>query len=287
MTDGRIIVGVDLHSQSLAAVDLAMTEARLHGLSVHLVHTDPWANHPAFRDLPPPPPDAVDLPGPHQAIRDARRRAEAHPGAVQVTSEIMVGSPVATLLAAAESAAMLVIGHRGAGGFPGLALGSVARALAEHAHCPVLVTRGEAGSTGTAVLLGVDGSAANEPAIEFAFAEAAAREAELVAVHAWTQALLPGLRGGHHRAEAEAAERGRLTAALAPPSSRHPGVRVREVLATGPPARALVHATEEAQLVVVGARGGGGILGLRLGSVSHALLHHSHCPVAVIHHPAR
>ena len=49
------------------------------------------------------------------------------------------------------------------------------------------------------------------------------------------------------------------------------------------PWRALVEVSKGAELLVVGARGSGGFLGLRVGSVSERCLHVAQCPVAVIH----
>lgn len=48
------------------------------------------------------------------------------------------------------------------------------------------------------------------------------------------------------------------------------------------PSRALVEQSMRAQLVVVGTRGRGGVVGLLLGSISHAVLQRAHCPVAVV-----
>ncbi len=53
------------------------------------------------------------------------------------------------------------------------------------------------------------------------------------------------------------------------------------------PWRALVTISQEADLLVVGARGSGGFLGLRIGSVSEHVLQHAQCPVAVIHADGR
>jgi nucleotide-binding universal stress UspA family protein len=49
------------------------------------------------------------------------------------------------------------------------------------------------------------------------------------------------------------------------------------------PWRALVQTSSGADLLVVGARGSGGFLGLRIGSVSEHVMQHAACPVAVVH----
>jgi nucleotide-binding universal stress UspA family protein len=62
--------------------------------------------------------------------------------------------------------------------------------------------------------------------------------------------------------------------------SEPPSVTVRAV--TGRPGEELLSAATDADMIVVGARGGGGFKRLLLGSVSTQLTHHAHCPVVVI-----
>ena len=58
---------------------------------------------------------------------------------VKIERRIEHGSSAAVLVAAADGAAVLVVGARGLGGFAGLILGSVSQQVLRHAHCPVLV----------------------------------------------------------------------------------------------------------------------------------------------------
>ncbi len=54
-------------------------------------------------------------------------------------SDLAEGNAAEVLRHASEGSAMLVVGTRCHGGLPGLLLGSVSSACAEHASCPVLV----------------------------------------------------------------------------------------------------------------------------------------------------
>jgi nucleotide-binding universal stress UspA family protein len=285
MTGAPVLVGVDGSAAGLAAVDLAVREAILRGRALRIVYVDPWANHPAWVDLPSVPSGALPpdpLADPERAIRAAIERARA--AGVPMTGAVLPGDPATVLIHASADAELLVLGHRGRGGFPELLLGSVAVKVAGHAACPVIVTRGEPPPGGD-VLLGVDGAPATHPATGFAFQEAALRRIGLQALRAWHR---PDLTDPtdiliHDPYTEHTAQTKTLTDALAPWAQRYPSVPIHTNVIPGRTAHVLVNASRSAQLLVLGARGHGGLPGRRLGSVSHALLHHANCPVAIVH----
>jgi nucleotide-binding universal stress UspA family protein len=63
-----------------------------------------------------------------------------HPD-VEIRKVVKKGRAADTLMAAAEGAAMLVVGNRGRGGFAGLRLGSVSQSIAHHSPCPLVIVR--------------------------------------------------------------------------------------------------------------------------------------------------
>jgi nucleotide-binding universal stress UspA family protein len=112
-------------------------------------------------------------------------------------------------------------------------------------------------------------------AVKFAFEEAALRGTSLVAVCALADA--PGVLGG-------SGQIGRDFEDLITRSANgHSGVTVRRQIAEGTARSALLAAAFDAQMLVVGARGLGGVRGMLLGSGSHTLLQHAPCPVGVVH----
>ncbi len=135
------------------------------------------------------------------------------------------------------------------------------------------------------IVVGVDGSDESLAALRWALREAALRGASLLVLHAWaypaavgfpTMRLVdPGVM--KESSEALLADAVRNATAGAPST-----VAIDPVVTEGAAARALVDASEGADLLVVGARGHGGFLGLVLGSVATQVVHHATCPVVVV-----
>ncbi|WP_432043900.1 universal stress protein [Streptomyces cadmiisoli] len=287
--NGPVVVGVDGSASSLAAVETAAREARLRGAGLRVVHAFVWPGmHVPVDPSPLGPPEGEIRKVVERLVGEAMARARSTAPDVDVAHAVVMGEPVTVLEAQSRDAQLVVVGSRGKGGFVGLLVGSTAVHLAAHSTCPLLVVRGVADDTGP-VMLGVDGSATGEQAVSFAFAEASLRKAPLTAVHAWTRwnAALPAPQDS---AEPYANPPGRLAEqeerllaeALAGHRERHPDVAVQHRVVHGGTREALIEASRGAQLLVVGARGRGGFAGLLLGSVSQAVLHHAHCPVAVV-----
>ncbi|GAA4543891.1 universal stress protein [Streptomyces violaceochromogenes] len=289
MVSGLVVVGVDGSASSLAAVEVAAREARSRGAGLRVVHAFVWpAMHVPLGPSPMGPPEGGLRNMADGLVTEAVERARAVAPDIQVGHVVVTGEPLTVLEAQSRAAELVVVGSRGMGGFVGLLVGSTAVHLAAHGRCPVLVVREQPHADGP-IVLGVDGSAAGQKAVDFAFAEAALRNAPLVALHTWTtwNAPMPAPQDPSEPyanppgALAEEEER-LLAEALAGRQERHPGVVVEHRVVHGGTREALIEASRSAQLLVVGARGRGGFAGLLLGSVSQALLHHAHCPVAVV-----
>jgi nucleotide-binding universal stress UspA family protein len=286
---GLVVVGVDGSASSLAAVEAAAREAQARGARLRVVHAFIWpALHVSLAPSRLGPPDGGLQKMADRLVAEAVERARTAVPDVDVSGALVTGEPLTVLEAQSRTAELVVVGSRGMGGFVGLLVGSTAVHLAAHGRCPVLVVREQPGTDGP-VVLGADGSAAGGRAVDFAFAEAELRKAPLVALHAWTtwNAPMPAPReattpyANPPGALAEEEER-LLSEALAGCRERYPDVVVKHRVVRGGTREALIEASRSAQLVVVGARGRGGFAGLLLGSVSQALLHHAHCPVAVV-----
>lgn len=139
------------------------------------------------------------------------------------------------------------------------------------------------------IVVAVDGSPASRVATDWAARDAALHDVPLTVLHVQPSGEMgpwldvPVL---DFSAEIERRSRQIVDDALGLVSDvvRDTGaIRVEHRVLSGPAVPALVHVSKDAEMMVVGCRGLGGVKGLLLGSVSSGLVHHAHCPVAVIH----
>ena len=281
-----IVVGVDGSDEAGEATRWAAREAERRGASLQLVEAVPWKGFRAIG----PSLAFEQYDGREFALRAAREHAEGAAAEAcrtvpheRVTYDVRSGTAIDVLRAGSEHADLLVVGGRGRGGFAGLMAGSTAVSVAARSRCPVIVARGSVADGDAPIVVGVDGSDEGEVALEFAFEQASSRDVPLVAVHAWSDEVFDPAAAALLRPEdIERNESAFLQSVLAVWQRKYPRVAVRSRLVLDRPAAALVAESSDAQLVVVGSRGHGETVGMLLGSVSRAVVHHSHCPVAVV-----
>lgn len=286
-TERPVVVGVDGSGSSAMAAAWAADEAARRPAPLRIVHADQW---PSVR---PPAPPQVQQPMRRFAmtlLQDAVDAAHARHAELAVDSQLGTGTPIELMLAESRTAQLVVLGSRGLGGFAGMLLGSVASAVAAHGSSPVVVVRGpDLESPPPAegpVVVGLDGTDRDTPALRFAFDFADRVAAPLTAVHTWSDVPLDAPAGEWHRfMDWEAVQEGEyrlLAERLAGWQQEFPDVKISRVVTRDRPVRSLLEAADSARLLVVGSRGRGGFTGILLGSTSQALLHHAPCPVAVV-----
>ncbi|MEU5095506.1 universal stress protein [Streptomyces sp. NPDC020996] len=287
---GPITAGVDGTEESVAALGWAAREAIRRGRPLRVVHA--WRFQP-YEGL-----DAADAETQagwvRNAVDEAVRTVTARHPELEVSTDVVEGPAVETLVAAAADAEMLVLGSRGHGPVVGFLLGSVGQQVIAAAKRPVVLVRAGDQPTGEAagreVVVGQQGDPEDSAeTLRFAFETAAARGATVRAVRAWTLppvfAYSPGsLELLDEAGGLEPYEKKALAAALEPLRERFPGVPVVEHVEMGSAGQVLLSVAARAQLMVVGRRAHRTAVGARIGSVAHGVLHHAGCPVAVVPH---
>ncbi|WP_278315359.1 universal stress protein [Lolliginicoccus levis] len=283
-----IIVGIDGSTSATNAVRWAARESLLRKLPLRIVTA-----------LDGPPQYWGDFAIPSTYIAEATQHAEARladatrtakeSGCTDIDSEVLTGYAHVDLITESKNAHMLVMGSRGISAFRASLIGSVTQSVIQHVHSTMVIVQelpaGWDTTPAAPVVVGVDGSEQNRPAVETAFQEASLRGAELIAVHAWSDTALPkslSLHQGLPWEDLISEEEARLAESLAGLGEQYPDVEVRRLVVKDRPVRYLTDLSAAAGLVVVGSRGRGGFATMMLGSTSRALTHSVQCPLMIV-----
>ncbi len=226
-----------------------------------------------------------------QAIKDAAQ-ATADEIAERISSSLSIpvttcvgqGGVASLLLEASHESGLLVVGSRGRGGFARLALGSTSTQCATHSTTPVAVIPAAAPIAPVAsIVVAFDGSANSVAALKWAAKFAAAGSViECVSVWDTTPIAIGADQFFFPEASGLAEERFEHLVSQSIDSIGRDDIEIRHRFVVGQPRSALEDAAATTDLLVMGARGQGGISASLLGSVSTWLLHHVHTPMAVV-----
>jgi nucleotide-binding universal stress UspA family protein len=264
-----VVVGVDSSAMARRALDWTCatvpTTARI--LAVNVWNVAAMVDMDIDASLPPERYSQVA----EQAVRDLIDEL----GDDRIVPAVHQGLPGRGIVAVADEhdAGLIVVGHAGSG--RSSLLGSTANHLIQHTERPLVVVRGERVAAPATVVVATDD---HDPHADGGAPIRALRWAgSLVGVQ---RIEVVHVAGGHDAtSETSAAVARRLVAASAPLPDT---IVVEPRAARGGVDEVLIELSGEADLMVVGSRGRGGVMGLLLGSTSRALVSNARCPVAVI-----
>jgi nucleotide-binding universal stress UspA family protein len=275
----RIVVGVG-PDEVESALAFAADEAVRAGCGLHLVHAV---------SLVPPGPDQVLLPAIDLEAWGAERLAEVVKladdlvqGAVPVTHEVRHGTPVGALVDVGRTARMVVLEHRHLSRLSRIVNRTVAGGVAAHLRVPVVAVPSgwhEDQRRGV-VVAGIDVPERSQEVLRAALAEAHARGARLRAVHSWS---LPGpyeeaMAGDEVRRWSDRS-RAEVRAAIDALGDLSAAMETDVQVVHGRAAEALVAASADAELLVIGRHDPLVPIGSHVGPVARAVLREATCPV--------
>jgi len=270
MTTGtrRVVVGVST-SDGQRSVRWAAEEASDRHAELRLVTARPQ-QAAADRYLPNDVADA-HLAAALRLLSDLTDEVAAGWPGLAVTTEVVNGPAAAVLRAVAEEADLLVVGADDASPFTEAISGSVPGDLLTTAPCPLaVVPRRRPATTATApVVVALDESTLSQAALAYGYAAATRSGRPLTVLRCVATGHLDG---------AAATAQARLLIGY---GELHPDVAVSTDVVPDDPRYALVAASRQAALLVVGSRGRGRLASGLFGSVSRDLIRRSACPVVV------
>ncbi len=291
-TPRPVVVGYDHSDTAVTALDWAGQLAEKNGAPVTVLHASEaivYAQDVSYGHMKP---DREQERAEQIAQKGVDRLAAQHPeSAIRAVGSIF--SATVALDEASTSASMIVVGSHGRGRIGSVMLGSTAYALTGHARCPVVVVRdGQAPLPGPGhpIVVGSDGSNSARHAVEAAADVAAQWNATLIVVSSWTPpppdpwgnppygyptvaAALKAREDKTRETHQNSVDDVRL---------EHKDLVIEGLVLEARPEDAVMNASADAAMLVVGSRGHTMFIGAFVGSTTRAVLHQSTTPVMVV-----
>ncbi|MDP9464892.1 MAG: universal stress protein [Actinomycetota bacterium] len=287
-----IVVGVDGSEGSFEALIWATHHAQRTGLPLKIVTVTEIPAVYTAAGVPALPPGStfddlvqhgVDINT--RAVDDAR----AFELGIEVSGTAEVGTPVVNLAEATAPGDLLVVSATSQQGRMTDLLGSVATGVAHRAHGPIVVVHGPVAHDAPLhrIVVGIDGWDESKFALEWACDLAVQAGAAVELVHGWeypyrTKDAVFGSPLADMQRDAGAL----VDRVLAELSAERRAVVTNTQVVEGSISEVLIEASKDADLLVVGSRGRGGVRSLLLGSVSRKVVQHAICAVAVVPAPS-
>lgn len=278
-----VAIGNDAYD---GALDFAIAEAVRQGCGlrlVHAVHVVPSGPELMLVDL-----ADVMLIG-RQTLREAAERAhDLLPEGMVLTTQVLEGPVVSSIVAAAADARMLVLQRRDLGHLMKVVTRSISSGVAARAHIPVVSV--PAGWTApvdeaaTTVTVGVDVPERARAILAAGIAEARSRRAKLHVLHTWTfPNVYDDIIMTRTQSDAWATRaRDEIAGVLHELGDAATAVPVQIEACHAHAAEALIAASHESQLLVVGRHDPLIPVGSHLGPVARAVLRDAACPVLLV-----
>jgi nucleotide-binding universal stress UspA family protein len=283
-----VVVGVDDTPASDRALWWAVEEAHRRRVPLRVVHAYSWpptvAMAPTMLTIPRYAwREAADTA--QRRVADLVERARGWAPSVPVEGVAVQGNAVQVLRSESRWSVAVVLGSRQLHAFGSFFLGSVGQGVAERGHCPVIVIRGPSAepADGARVIAGVGPGTDSPEVLEYAFEAAGLRNLPLEAVVCWHPSPMDSTSlVDRYVARAREQVVTALAETLQPWREKFPDVPVISRVLADRPVPGLVAQATGQHLLVVGATGHHAVAGALLGFVSHGVLHHAPCPVAVV-----
>lgn len=282
-----VVVGIAPADDQSACLEYAATQARRRRCGVHLVH----AIHPVYLG----PAEMSHLNLLSEQIRREGEQVLARCAAqvrellddesLHVTTELVHGPVVPSVVAASEDAGLVVLQRRHLSAFTRIVTMSISSAIAAKAHTPVVVVpeQWQAGARSGGVVVGVEDAETSLEVVRAALGAARESGTGLRMLHAWWVSDYDGVVfEGEAGVQRTAKLRAALEEGLAPLLAEFPDVTTELIVRHGRPADALVALSGTATLLVAGRHDPSVPFGSHLGPVTRAALRESACPVLVV-----